>query len=284
MKTHTTRTPADTCLLCRKNSADNTRAHIITKLLTKGIFGVNKKGKAYVMVVKGEVVSFLKKPEQDTPTEDYMVCTPCEKRMEKVETYIGNSFYQRYRKAKYKAEFSITYQQLLGPRNFNFLKAKSVDPHLFSLFVWMQLWRASATQSEAFKDVKLPTPMDENLRVLLDSCLGESHAKTVEYCKKHAELFEGFVYNVLMPQGKFNPETQIVGGRTVTEGLYLIYASGLLFVCRLGDSSNSGIGFNDANKPVEMAMMRVADWDEFKWKAMLPPNLHPYIASMQEAV
>ena len=283
MRTYTTRTATDTCLLCLENAADNTRAHIITKLLTKAIFGAKKQGKAYVLVVKGGELSFLKRPEQDTPTEDYMVCTSCEKRMEKVETYIGNSFYHRYRKAKYKAEFSITYQQLLGPGNFNFLISKNVEPYSFSLFIWMQLWRASVSQSEAFKDIKLPAGLEDALRSVLNTCLHNSQAETMKYCRAHPELFNGLVYSVLMPQGKFNPESQIVGARTVTDGLYLIYASGLLFTCYVGDSGKSGIGFNNGSKPVEMAMMRVKDWDKFKWKAMMPPNLYPYIDAMSQA-
>jgi hypothetical protein len=278
MKSYTTRRSTDLCLLCLQNLADNKNAHIITKLLTRGIFGADKRGKAYVLIVKGEKVGFSKKPEQDTPTEDYMVCTSCERRMEKIETYVGNTFYQRYRKAKYREEFPVTHSGLLGSRQFDYLTPTKVDSYLFSLFVWMQLWRSSVTQSEAFKDVKMPPDSKERLRLLLNSCLKEGCIQTAEYCQAHPEMFSDFVYNVVMPRGEFNPESQIVGARTVAMNLYLVYAAGMLFVCRPNDKAKTGVGFNNGSSPLVMAMMPVKDWDEMKWKAMLPPDFYQYIA------
>ena len=283
MKTYTKRTPADICLLCQKNPADKTGSHIVSNMLTNGLFGKDKRGKIYVLDVKSQDAKFQKEPRQQTPVESYLFCSCCEDRMGKIETYIGNTFFSRHRRAIYKKDFPILHQQLLGRGQFNYLIPTKVSPLIFSLFAWMQLWRASVATHEAFTHIKLSEQIEEKLRIHLDSCLKEHWKLTETYCINNIDSFTEFVYTVSIPQGKFDGEKQLLG-ILFTENTYFAYAAGMLFIYGLNGFGKNGVGYNNGHKPLEIALVSMKKWDEWKLQAALPSSYHPFIKATLESV
>ncbi|MBO2007879.1 hypothetical protein [Hymenobacter negativus] len=277
MKTGTTRGPADICLLCRERPADKRNAHIVTDFATKGLFGEKHQGKLYLMVVKGDDISFEKKTQQSTPKEDFMLCSECERRMGIVETDISNSFYRRYRKANHRADFPIVHRKLLGGNELNFLLPSKVDSLMFSLFVWMQLWRASACQHEAFKHIKLSDDQEEQLRFHLYNFLKGTKQQTLDFSASHRDSFAPFVYNAIIPQGRIRGDAQVLGMRSIYDGPSMAYVAGLLVFYHFGLAEVPRMGFNDGSRSLEIPMVTVKQWDQWKMRSILPSSYHPFM-------
>src|SRR5438105_4447282 len=77
------------CLLCKSSPASKTKSHIIPKFLGKDIFG--EKGEGYnISSAKMEAKPTI---VQNTPTEDYILCPPCEDYFSLLETYFSANLY-----------------------------------------------------------------------------------------------------------------------------------------------------------------------------------------------
>lgn len=73
-----------TCKLCKNNSADKDNSHIIPKFMSKRLFDGIKPRYSVAIGKNGKQQKL-----QDTPKESKILCTSCEARLEKLETYFA---------------------------------------------------------------------------------------------------------------------------------------------------------------------------------------------------
>lgn len=153
------------CKLCKNNPADKENSHIITKFLGKPLF--DKDGHKYAWRVGR---NGMKKPVQDTPKEDFILCTSCEKRMANVETYFARILSRIDNYKRLTAEFEI---EFIGTEQC--IICKDIHPTLFKLFVYSLVWRASISSLAEFQHFCLPVIDEEKIGGFLDKNLRIEH-------------------------------------------------------------------------------------------------------------
>lgn len=161
------------CKLCKLEIADKKNSHIISKFLGKGLFdGKNNK---YTLQIKvGKAIKV-----QDTVKEDNILCTSCEKIIEKVETYSANSLARLQLYKKLPNEFIVN---SLG--NLDTLECNNINPYIFKLFVYSLIFRISISKNEAYSSFLLEENIIEEIRVFLCNNL-----KFIENYKTSPNLF-----------------------------------------------------------------------------------------------
>lgn len=75
------------CRLCKDRVADKSNSHLIPKFMCKRLFE-DTKPRHTVSLSKNGIQTKI----QDVPKENYILCSFCEKRFEKLETYFSRVF------------------------------------------------------------------------------------------------------------------------------------------------------------------------------------------------
>ena len=96
------------------------------------------------------------KINQDTAKEDYLLCPDCEKKIEKYETKVANTFYKKRNDSK-------TYEKKQFGNNYECRKYKGLDYKTFKIFCYSLLYRASIATEQSFIETKLPKSYEEHL-------------------------------------------------------------------------------------------------------------------------
>lgn len=152
------------CRLCNANPADKTNSHIIPKFLCKGLFestsprhtlSINRKGRARKL--------------QDTPKENHILCSSCEKRIEVIETHFARLFNDVHRYPELPDQFQL---KILGVQQY--LECVMIHPTLYKLFIYSLVWRPSISSLLDFRLFELPEKVEEELRLFLDANLSLS--------------------------------------------------------------------------------------------------------------
>lgn len=161
------------CKLCIKEIADKKNSHIISKFLTKErLFeSTNHKRQAIELNNTGKI-----RVQQDTPKEDYILCSVCEKRLEVLETYFSKIF----KEINGYTNFPSKYRVLFDENGEEYIELNEIPFSLFKLFFCSIIWRTSISNLAAFKNYKLDIETEENIRVLLDSNLKSHHKDLIE--------------------------------------------------------------------------------------------------------
>lgn len=149
------------CKLCVTNPADKLNSHIIPKFMSKRLFE-NTKPRHTISILRNA------KPKkiQDTPKENNLLCTSCEKRIEILETYFSrilidiNSLQNATRNYRLISEYGN-----------EVLICEDLNPTLFKLFIFSIIWRSSISTLKEFKSFKLEIEVEEDLRVFLNNNL-----------------------------------------------------------------------------------------------------------------
>lgn len=258
------RTSNDKCLLCKTRLADKTGSHIITSFLTKSVSHFKRKSSdAGLLIVNSSNNKFLFKEQfsQSTGKESYLFCTHCEKRFECVETYIANKFYRRFRDKAFKSDFPIS---VLDGGDFMYATLSTVDPGVFSLFAWMQLWRSAVSTLEDFGTLKIGENVKEELRIYLDIFLKSTQVELISFSERKRQQFIPFIYGVFVPEKKFSSEFLFISAASDNmNGPFTILAGDILFVYHTLDSLPSrvlGRGHNDASRTVEVVIQKSETW------------------------
>jgi hypothetical protein len=176
------RSPTDLCLLCKKTAADKRSSHIIPKMMTKKMFGTPARG--YVVTTHKNSHSRM---VQDSAKENYILCTSCEARFEKVETYIARRFFLRYRNPAYKVEFPITPLDSSVFNGLDIMTLLQVDRGMMRLFVYSILWRSSISSVEELEAFNLASEIEEQLRNELDCILTSTEQATLINCEQYSK-------------------------------------------------------------------------------------------------
>ena len=137
------------CLLCDNNLADKKNSHIIPKFIGKEILKNEGPNKAYVLDTSKP--HHRPRIEQDSPKEDYILCSECEKYFEILETYNAKYLFKLIDSDK-----SIDYfDRKISEGHVEYYVCNDLDLKLFRLFVISLFWRCHATSVEPFRDFTL---------------------------------------------------------------------------------------------------------------------------------
>lgn len=162
------------CKLCKERIADKLNSHIIPKFMCKRLFE-NTSPRHNVQISKDGIQTKL----QDIPKEDYILCSWCEKRLEKLETYFARVFVEvnslQHARRKYKLEII---------ENQEILHCEEINPSLFYLFLYSLIWRSSVSKNVLFDTFKFNKSIEEEIRIFLNDNLKEVHSDLLEHSKK----------------------------------------------------------------------------------------------------
>lgn len=154
------------CKLCLQRPADQKNSHIISKFLLKGLFK-NVQKRALAIHLNGNV-----RKVQNTPKEDHILCSSCERRIGILETYFAPIIEKIHNYSNYPSEYK--YYKILASE---FLVCTEIDSTLFKLFSYSLIWRASITKVDYFENFKLVPHIEEELRVFLNTFLCDTAFK-----------------------------------------------------------------------------------------------------------
>lgn len=145
----------ENCKLCQISIADKKNSHIINKSISKELFQPQN------FALRIDKTGGHKKV-QDTPKENNLLCSNCEKRIEKIETYFSNK--KQHLEHDLKSGEQLI--QKLGMQEF--VVWNDISSRLHDLYIYSLIWRASVTNLPEFNNFKLPQMEEEILRNYLD--------------------------------------------------------------------------------------------------------------------
>ena len=154
------RSSEDLCLLCKTRKATKTDSHIISKFLTKSVFG---QGQRRGFLLDADNSHKPAKITQDAAKESYILCPECEKCFEILETYISSKVHNRLWNPQYANEFR-------DEDNGHGIKRRvciNTSPIIFRLLIYSIVWRRSISETPAHRSFKLENGDEEYLRKIL---------------------------------------------------------------------------------------------------------------------
>lgn len=148
------------CKLCQIQVADKLNSHIVPKFMSKNVFDIKGHKKTTFYLKKDR----KPQPKQDTPKEDHILCSNCEKRFEVLETYFSTRISALHEFKAFPDRFFYMKYDGIG-----IIECKDFNPTMFKFFIYSIIWRMSI--SKEFQSLKLQDDIEENIRVFLDKHL-----------------------------------------------------------------------------------------------------------------
>lgn len=199
------------CLLCKASKADKTNSHIISDFLIRSMLSLSTDGKRSekthnntistsstsfyfgrdvredeIEAIAGRQLTAEEIESNINPyTKSYIFCTPCERRLSFVESLFNEKFYKELKRF---------------PKDTG--SAKFGDVGLFKLFWLSIIWRCSIIR---LHDFALSDGIEERLRQLIDTSLGQSMKETEELIAKNEESISREIIGVLFANDIENP-------------------------------------------------------------------------------
>lgn len=152
------------CLLCKVRIANKKNSHVLSKFFNNRL----RYDGYFYLVEKDKNIRKIQK----TPAEDYILCEQCEHRIEIVETYCSQNFFNRFHHETPIKSTSIFNDNYSESEYMPFYKeCIQLNPKIFNLFIVSLIWRASISSnsrwfslniSESFRN-KMGTDLNKNL-------------------------------------------------------------------------------------------------------------------------
>lgn len=162
------------CNLCKLKIADKSNSHIIPKFMCKGLFEKAKPRHSIAINNKGK-----SKNIQDTPKENHILCSNCEKRIEIIETYFARKIIDIHNYNNLKNNFEVK-----KISNQEYLSCETINPKAFKLFIYSIIWRTSISNLNEFMKFKIEESIEEEIRIFLNSNLKITHKELVDNFEK----------------------------------------------------------------------------------------------------
>ncbi|MCX2681057.1 hypothetical protein OOZ15_13980 [Galbibacter sp. EGI 63066] len=153
------------CKLCLKAEADKKNSHIIPKFMGERLFEAKPRHGIQIDITGKQ------SKIQSIPKEDFIFCSNCEKRFERLETYFARKLTSIHNYTNEKDKFKVH----SGGVN-SILECFKVSYNALKLFNYSLVWRASISNHFLFEKYKLPESYEEKLRGILDANLFISHS------------------------------------------------------------------------------------------------------------
>ena len=242
-----------TCPLCNINPADNKNSHIIPKFLGKPLFE-DVKPRHSLQIEKGG----KSKKIQDIPKQDFMICTPCEKRFEILETYFSRKLISLRDYVNRKDKFEISQ---IGPNRI--LNCLDLNPLLFKLFYFSMIWRLSVTSSPNFKNFELPVIVAQEIGDFLNKNLYQTHKDL----KNGLESIQAYPEYHLMAYKQKHGHQIFKGIFTafqMSKDHYGIFTSDMILFFHLNEKKIDHLSKMISNKGIDNVKFILAD--SIQWK------------------
>jgi len=187
MKIRNNRNASNLCLLCNLRPSNKTKSHIIQKAVANKILLVDGKNEGYVFTTESKYSR--KSPIQDSPKEDYILCTECEEYFSKLETYFSDKFYN-------KLWIPVSQSGFIPIENGQdqSLLCKEINSSIFQLYLCSIFWRISICDFFGKKE-----ELNE-LRPILADYLIKCQGKDIQ----------DIIEKTLLPQDNKNPLSFII--------------------------------------------------------------------------
>lgn len=157
------------CKLCEVEEANKKKSHILPKFLGKRLFEGNKP-RYSLEVKKGKP-----RQVQDTPKENFILCSGCEKRISILETYFARKIISIHDFNNRREDFNLI------EKNPNLiLECKKIHPTVFKLFFYSLYWRSSVSNLPLYENFKLPEKIETKMRIFLNTTMCSEHSKMIE--------------------------------------------------------------------------------------------------------
>lgn len=153
------------CKLCITAEADKTNSHIVPKWMAKTMLNTGKGYKGFSL--NTSTTHLPRKPSQDIPKEDYILCTSCEQYFSVIETWYKNAIHNQL----HGTPRNKNYEEQINQKGAKW--AEFTDPNMMRLarlFYYSILWRTHITSAELWNNIKLPSREEEYLRKILLEC------------------------------------------------------------------------------------------------------------------
>lgn len=160
------------CKLCSTAEADKTNSHIVPKWMAKSMLDTGKGYKGFSL--NTSTTHLPRKPSQDIPKEDYILCSSCEQYFSVIETWYKNAINDQLHSTPRNKKYIIQISQK------GETWAEFTDPNMMRLarlFYYSILWRTHITSAELWNNIKLPNNEEEYLRQILFTCKGNTKAE-----------------------------------------------------------------------------------------------------------
>ena len=253
------RMPQDLCLLCHTRYAAKKNSHIFPKFWVKGILGSDNQREGYNV---SSAAGKLGQKIQDSPKEDYILCTECEELFSVAERYVANSFYNLYKNPAALADFTIIENKV--DELDNMLAAK-VHPILFKLFIYSLVWRASISNHAIFSNFKLKAQDEENLRQVLNDYLHATEKATVDYWAENENAFKALPFNIVTTLDSSDATSNMIAPFDAEDGRILLFANEFIIIVYLDWSApnHGSLIFNLGKQQRCVGILPLGKWQEY---------------------
>lgn len=242
------------CPLCEINEADNENSHIIPKFLGKPLFEKSKPRHSLQINRNGKILK-----TQDTPKEDHLICSSCEKRFEVLETYFARKLISINDYNNRKEKFKI-YE--ISPNKV--LECLDLNSSIFKLFYYSILWRISVCTHPMFTNFKLSNFVETTIRSFLDKNLFDSHKELLRNIDNiiNSPDFEFIAYK---PQAGKREFKGIFTAFQMSDDCYSIFTSDIIFYFYTKEDNLRNIPkhlLNSGNQNIKFVLADSLQWSK----------------------
>jgi hypothetical protein len=221
--------------------------------MCKGLFEDTKPRHSIALNRKGQA-----KKLQDTPKENHLFCTNCEKKFEIIETYFAKKTIDIHNYINLKDKIDLKFIS-----NHQYLVCNHITPTLFKLFIYSLIWRASISNLEEFNRFNIEKKIEEELRVFLDSNLKETN-KELLYQISQIEKYPKYHFCLIKPKRKAANSRGILTAFNTSETSYILVLVDFLiyFFQDENISTSFKLYSNKQNEKVIIALGEIEAWNE----------------------
>ncbi len=229
------------CGLCRTNQADKTNSHIFPRFLCQSLLDNGTFNRAITIIEDSEKPVY----DQDSPKEDYILCSQCESLLDrKYENYFASDVLKRLDNRKEYFNVQV--------KDFHYRVYYRIDYILFKKFVYSLVLRAHISELPLFKDFSIPNVFYKEIkRSLLEDTYFIDYPLYIFTCRKNEHL----------------TGNQILAEHIVNH-IYNLHANEFLFIFDFDDSVNFLKLFIDS-KNYQNTSIRICDLDYRSWRRWL---------------
>lgn len=199
------------CKLCKIEIADKKNSHIVSKFLGKELFISDIGNHAEQITKDGK-----SKKIYSIPKEDFILCSTCEKKFAIIETYFARFFNKLRNYEKFAEEFSL---QKLGVQYY--VSCDKMNPTLFKLFMYSLIWRLSISTHFTNQNFKLPTEIEEELRIFLNINLSVDQKILLNTIEK-VNNFPSYDLCLIIPENKTDNFKGMYSAFQMSESSFLL--------------------------------------------------------------
>lgn len=196
------------CNLCKRNESNQTGSHITSAFLLTSQIGKRGEERGFLITTDPNQ-DYSENKGAEGIKENFIFCRDCEKRLSFIENIYSTEITQKIENKKFKQNF-----EEVKTKHGVLLICKRIEPIIFHLLVYSNIWRASISTKPIYNNFKLSSDTEEQLRFLLDLFLPETTnhkievdtnkwLKTVRECK---DFFHLYPYIILKAEKLYNKE------------------------------------------------------------------------------